>query len=411
MPSTTEFTKRNLTKKVLFIVADGIPADVLENLPVINMRRIQNMGAYTRAFVGGIKGTYSQTATISSPGYMSLLTGTWGNKHNVYDNYVRKPNYNYKNIFRLVKEQDPRRTIAIFSTWTTNRIRLIGEGLQEAGNITFDYKFDGYELDRISYPHDRRSGYIRNIDERVTHEAAQCIRTDAPDLSWVYLQYTDDVGHYFGDSDPFNQSILLLDERIGQIWDAIHHRISYYQEDWLLIITTDHGRDAKQGKHHAGQSSRERTTWIVTNSRETNSYFQDSQPAIVDVLPTILRFFNLTISIDDERELDGIPFIGRVSFMNPNVTLQNNSLAISWTVLEATGYVKLWLSTTNQFKKGRTDNYTLVATVPIDQAGAIIDVSKNPSQFYKVVLEGPYNTINQWIYRPQLKPIKSRIVR
>ena len=31
-----------------------------------------------------------ETATISAAGYMSLLTGTWGNEHNVYDNEVKK---------------------------------------------------------------------------------------------------------------------------------------------------------------------------------------------------------------------------------------------------------------------------------------------------------------------------------
>jgi predicted AlkP superfamily pyrophosphatase or phosphodiesterase len=156
---TTEIGIQQLVKKVLFIIADGIPADVIENASVANMKHIQEIGAYTRAYVGGDKGTYTETATISSPGYMSLLTGTWGNKHNVYDNYVKNPNYHYKNIFRLVKEQQPDRRIGIFSTWTTNRVKLIEEGLLEAGNITFDYKFDGYELDRITYPHDKQSRY------------------------------------------------------------------------------------------------------------------------------------------------------------------------------------------------------------------------------------------------------------
>jgi predicted AlkP superfamily pyrophosphatase or phosphodiesterase len=105
-----------MAKKVLFIIVDGIPADVIENVSAINIKNIQEIGAYTRAYVGGDKGTYTQTATISSPGYMSLLTGTWGNKHNVYDNYVKSPNYHYKNIFRLVKEQQSDKTIGIFST-------------------------------------------------------------------------------------------------------------------------------------------------------------------------------------------------------------------------------------------------------------------------------------------------------
>ena len=148
-------------------------------------------------------------ATVSAPGYMSLLTGTWGNKHNVYDNGVKSPNYNYKNIFRLVKEQQSDKKIGIFSTWIDNRIKLIGEGLLEAGNIMFDYKFDGYELDQNNYPHDPLKLYIHFIDQRVTKEASICIHNDAPDVSWVYLQYTDDMGHLHGDSEQLNQAVIL----------------------------------------------------------------------------------------------------------------------------------------------------------------------------------------------------------
>lgn len=386
-------------KKVLFLVADGIPADVIENVTVTSLKYIQDIGAYTKAYVGGDKGTYTQTPTISSPGYMSLLTGTWVNKHNIYDNYVKNPNYHYKNIFRLFKEQQPDRTVGIFSTWTTNRIKLIGEGLFDAGNITFDYKFDGYELDRITYPHDKQSRYIYNIDRRVTNETSDCIRVHAPDLSWVYLQYTDDIGHYFGDSEQFIQSIMYLDEQIGQIWEAIDYRMKYHNEDWLMIITTDHGRDPKTGKHHAGQSIRERTTWIVTNSQETNTYFHDFQPAIVDILPTIARYMNLTIPIDSERELDGIPLIGRVSLTKPIAILNGDHLNISWTVLDSTGNVTIWISTSNLFKKGKTDDYKLIDIVPIDTKMVVIDVQEYPSQFYKIVLAGQYNMVNKWVYR------------
>lgn len=401
MPWTTETDAPELLKKVLFIVADGIPADVIENASVTYMKQIQKIGAYTRAYVGGDKGTYTETATISSPGYMSLLTGTWGNKHNVYNNYVKNPNYHYKNIFRLVKELQSDKKIGIFSTWTTNRIKLIGEGLLEAGNITFDYKFDGYELDRITYPHDKQSLYIYNIDQRVTNETSECIRMYAPDLSWVYLQYTDDIGHFFGDSKQFSQSITYLDEQIGQIWDAIDYRIKYHKEDWLIIITTDHGRDPKNGKHHAGQSVRERTTWIMTNSQETNTYFRDFQCGIVDILPTIARFMNFIIPIESERELDGIPLIGKISLIKPEINLNDDKLKISWTVLHNTGNVTVWLSISNLFKKGITDNYTLIDIVSIDKKTVIIDIKEYPSQFYKIVLEGQYNTVNKWVYRRQ----------
>jgi predicted AlkP superfamily pyrophosphatase or phosphodiesterase len=174
---------------------------------------------------------------------MDLITGTWGNKHNVWDNAVAAPNYNYQNIFRLFKNQYPHKKTAIFSTWQDNRTKLIGEGKADAGTFHFDYKFDGYELDTISFPHDGDSKYIQQIDELVVSRSADGIRNYAPDLSWIYLQYTDDMGHRYGDSDRFYEAIKNTDEQIGRIWEAIQYREKNFKEDWLIVITTDHGRD------------------------------------------------------------------------------------------------------------------------------------------------------------------------
>ena len=387
-------------KKVLFIIADGIPADVIENATIPNMERIIQSGKYKRTYTGGDIGTYSETATISAPGYMNLITGTWGNKHNVFDNKVDHPNYNYKNIFRLLKEEQSNKTIGIFSTWIDNRMKLVGEGLPKAGNLAFDYKFDGYELDLTNYPHDPADLYILHIDQRVANETAKCVKNEAPDLSWVYLQYTDNIAHYHGDSERFYQSIGYLDQQIGLIYDAIEYRIKYHNEDWLIVITTDHGRDPSTGKDHGKQSERERTTWIVTNDQETNTYFDGYMPAVVDILPTMARFMNLNISLESARELDGIPLTGRVSLVKPVLTLTADNLTITWETLDNTGNVTVWLSTTNLFKDGMVDDYKLLGTVPVKNQRAIVNIREYPSRFYKILLEGQYNMVNKWIVRP-----------
>ena len=384
------------TRKVLFVIADGIPADVIEGATIPHIRKI---GSYKRAFVGGEVGAYSETPTISAPGYISLLTGTWGNKHNVFDNAIADPNYNYKNIFRLVKEQQPAKKIGIFSTWIDNRLKLIGEGLAKAGNITFDYKYDGYELDQTTYRHDAEKLYIHHIDQRVINETTDCIRKDAPDLSWVYLQYTDDMGHRHGDSEQFRQALGYLDQQLGNISEAMEFRTKHHSEDWILIVTTDHGRDAVTGHDHGEQSPRERTTWIVTNAQATNEYFAEFEPGIIDIMPTIARFLNFDIPVETAQELDGIPLIGKVSLAKPNVTLAGDTLTIRWKVLDRTGNVTVWLSTTNLFKSGTVDHYHLLGSIPIDNQLALFDIRGYPSKFYKILLKGHYNMVNRWVYR------------
>src|SRR4029079_10171857 len=174
------------THKAIFVIADGIPADVIERVNTPALRALSKEGGFVKAHVGGEKNGYSQTPTISAVGYNSLLTGTWVNKHNVWDNDIVEPNYHYRNIFRFLKTQYPDKKTAVFSTWLDNRTKLVGSEATAAGNLQPDYYFDGMELDTIKYPHDTAGYYLRLIDEAVVDTAASMIKRYGPDLSWVY---------------------------------------------------------------------------------------------------------------------------------------------------------------------------------------------------------------------------------
>lgn len=294
--------------KAIFVIVDGIPADVIETASTPHILELAGNDGYTRSYVGGEIGGPSESPTVSAVGYNSLLTGTWANKHNVYNNAIEDPNYQYWDIFRIAKHQDLSLQTALFSTWLENRTLLIGDGLSEAGGNKLDYYFDGFERDLVRFPHDESRNYIKNIDELVSNEAASYVQEHGPDLSWVYLEFTDDVGHMFGDGSQLTEAVSLMDDNVGKIWQAVKSREITHDENWLVVVTTDHGRDAATGKSHGDQSARERTTWIATNSQNLNEHFSNT-PAIVDILPSIINHLDLTIPIEIAAQLDGQPFI------------------------------------------------------------------------------------------------------
>lgn len=395
--SVNSWAQKIKTKKVAYVIADGIPADVIERLDLPNFKRIISEGSYSRMHVGGDKASYNETPTISAVGYNSLLTGTWVNKHNVPDNDIKAPNYNYQHIFRLFKNQYPEKKTAIFSSWTDNRTKLLGDGLPETGNFKPDFVADGFELDTARFKHDKNSAYMHLIDEEVVKQAANTIHDKAPDLSWIYLEYTDDMGHRYGDSPEFYKAVELLDKQMGKIWDAITYRQQQFKEDWLIVITTDHGRDEKTGRGHGGQSDRQRATWMVSNYKNLNTYAQYFDLGIVDIMPSIAAYLNVKLPKSAEQEIDGTSFIGPVSITGLKVNHIQNHLDISWKALQKKGKVKVWMATTNDFKTGGKDEYHLLGEVDVNQQRYFADLKNYPSSFYKVLVEAPDNMLNRWI--------------
>lgn len=382
-------------KKVVFVIVDGISADQLKTADTPNLDRIGKVGAYSDAYVGGGKGTYSETPTISAVGYNSLLTGTWANKHNVWDNDIADPNYHYPTIFRLYKDQYPKGTIAVFSSWLDNRTKLVGDGMEETGEIQVDYHFDGLEHDSINFPHDAQRNFMKLIDYTVADHAAQTILEKAPDVSWVYLEFSDDMGHGFGDSERFNAAIHFEDKLIGKIWAAVEERQASNNEEWLFVVTTDHGRGAEDGRHHGGQSDRERSTWIVTNSKQTNPYFKSHTPAVVDILPTMTDFLGLKVPTEVRREWDGVSLVNPVEAIDLKAKREGKKLVLSWQNLSE-GEGKLYLSSTNNFKSGGKDDYKFIDTVTLGKGQVEIPMRKIPKGFCKLVLETENTTLNTW---------------
>ena len=387
------------TRKTVFVIIDGVPADMIERLNTPAIDEIASRGSFSRAYTGGEVGGYSQTPTISAIGYTNLLTATWMNKHNVDGNSNLKPNYNYWTIFRIAKEQEKDYKTAIYSSWTDNRTVLLGEGKPETNHLKIDYVRDGYDLDTKRFPKKEKDLHIFDIDEQITKDAAQGIRKDAPDLSWVYLWYTDEAFHAHGDSSFVDEYVRRTDEQVARIWEAVQYREKNFDEEWMVIITTDHGRD-ESGHHHGGQSARERSVWISTNADDLNARFGDASLSLVDILPTICRFMGFTLPRDRAFELDGVPFCGKADISCLTTHPYDNDVELRWRCGRSKDDAVVYMAVTNNFKSGGRDEWIEVGRVEARAGRMVVHLDRYPeSRFYKFVVATPHTTLNRWLLK------------
>lgn len=386
-------------RKAVYIVLDGIPADYIERVHPKTIFEIAEKGGYARAYTGGEIGGYSQTPTISAIGYMNILTGTWMNKHNVDGNSNLKPNYNYWSLFRIAKEQEKDYKTALFSGWTDNRTVLIGAGKPETGNLKIDYVYDGYDLDTETFQKRKDELHIFDIDSVVCEEASACIYRNAPDLSWVYLWYTDSGFHIYGDGSFMDKYVSKTDQLVEKIWKAVQYRETHFDEEWMVIITTDHGR-GESGHHHGGQLARERSVWISTNVKPLNKHFSRSSLSLVDILPSICRFMDFKIPRDVAFEKDGISFYGVTDIYDLTTHPYDNQVALRWKCDTPTDKATIFIATSNNYKKGGKDEWIKVGSIDAEKGEYIIDLSKYPSsKFYKFVVETPNTVLTRWLYK------------
>ncbi len=383
-------------KKAVIIIVDGIPKDVIERLHVPVIYDIARTGAFGASYVGGETGMYNETPTISAVGYNTMLTGVWANKHNVFGNSNLSPNYNYWSLFRIAKEQKKPFTTGIFSSWTDNRTVLLGEGKSETANLKIDYIRDGYDHDSVNYPKKEKDLHVFDYDERTSTEAAKCIRENAPDLSWVYLWYTDDASHMYGNGSYFDEYILKAGEQIDRVWKAVQYRQKNFGEDWMIIVTTDHGRTI-DGHNHGGQSARERATWIATNQK-VNKRFREGKAAMVDINPSVCEFLGMEVPDQVRWERDGIPFIGKTEIHDLVLSTYDREVILRWTADKKNAPVKIYAAPCDEYKTSGKENWILLADLNAGAEEFRYDLDKiGQSNFYKFVVVSQHESLNRWL--------------
>ena len=262
-------------KHVVFVGIDGVQYDILQSLgsAASEINDLYLLESYT----GGDLGTATQQATSSGPGWSTLLTGVWVDEHGIPSNNNLPINASVDSLFERIDAAIDDAVIASIVNWSPINT---GHFALEAGYLT-DPAIIDYEANGID-------------DATVTSTVIDLINTVSPDFTFLHLDSPDGAGHSYGFGTEYSQAIMTASDQVGLIVAAVAAReAAYPDEDWLVIVSTDHGRQANTGYSHGGQSDSERQTFIA--STEPLADFNTAVPA-TSVAATILDFLDIYVA-------------------------------------------------------------------------------------------------------------------
>ncbi|MEM7383638.1 MAG: alkaline phosphatase family protein [Verrucomicrobiota bacterium] len=287
-------------QRVLIIGIDGLRGDALRAAATPNIDRLIAKGVVTYdAIAGGYEGTETEQATISGPGWSTILTGVFANKHGAEDNLFFSTNYqNYPHFFQRLKESHPEAWLGSIVEWAG-----IDRSVVAASAPYFDYR---------SSPH---------LDEPVALEAVDILTNENPDVLFLHFIAPDGYGHTFGfnpEGDEYRFAIRVTDRLIGKVLDALEARpgVQDGSENWLTMLISDHGG---MDVYHGTQSVFEKRIPFIVSGRDVPQGLEISPgPDQTAMVATALK--HLGVPVDPEWGWEGEPFAVGPVFDTANFT-------------------------------------------------------------------------------------------
>lgn len=267
-------------KHALVIGIDGLRVDALQQASTPAMDALIAEGTVTYdAVAGGELGTATEQRTLSGPGWSSILTGVWADKHGVEDNGFNHARYDeYPHFFARVREKNPAAYLSSFVTWAPINDSILASA----------------DADEAFSPEGAENKF--EADAAVTAAVVAHLADESPDVVFVHLDDIDAQGHAAGFSPlvpEYASAVEKIDSRIGEMLAAVRSRPTYAKEDWLVLLTTDHGGN---GVLHGLQSDEERTIFIIANGGAVGGGRVVSPgPGHTAVPPTVMRHLGLEV--------------------------------------------------------------------------------------------------------------------
>lgn len=221
-PEFDEYVQKNDTsikKKVLFINVEGAVGLEMEKIMPVNIKKMLEHSKYS---FSGLSEVNSGDATT----WASLMTGVSQNKHKIEnESFIRNTTLDNTQLqipffptvfFKLNELRPDLKTVTVTSWEPLSRLLLVD------ANKRINVTSDAQAKDSI---------------------IKQLVTTD-PSLALVSFRSVLQAGitNGFSTQNPaYVTAVNTVDDYIGQIVASLKERKNYAREDWLVIVTSNHG--------------------------------------------------------------------------------------------------------------------------------------------------------------------------
>lgn len=200
------------TKKVLIIGIDGCRADAMQLANTPNIDHLIDNGIFS-------PDALNDDVTISGPGWSAMLCGVWSDKHLVTGNNFSGNDYeNYPSLFKYIDDFDSDLHTVSICHWAPINDNIVQDHADFKLNVS--------------------------SDQEVSDQAVAYLAANDPDLVFLHFDDVDHAGHSHGFSPEVSEyisAIETVDSQLGPILQAIEQRPDYANEDWLILLSSDHG--------------------------------------------------------------------------------------------------------------------------------------------------------------------------
>jgi len=249
--SPTFLPKNNkaLTKRVIYLNIDGTRLDKTEEAKMPFLNKLKKEGVY---FKNGARSVYP---ALTNPAFMSILTGTTPQVHNVINN-------NFKRRYKIEALPD------IIKTSSYGNIHL-----EDISKSKWDINI---------FP---VAKYGFNLDEELFKKLKEDLLNKNSKLFVADISLVDMVGHAYGCyTKEYLQALNEVDKKLEDFFNFL--RKNKLLNDTTVIISSDHGQAIFDHGYTLSKKEAEVPLVMFGKGIKKNKVL-DFVPSILDLAPTI----------------------------------------------------------------------------------------------------------------------------